>query len=312
MGKDNEFLNSDLEDVENDNDDLEVNNDDGDTEDVDVDLEKLIKSMAKDDDGKEDDDDPEDDPEPEEKPAEGEDEPEITPELEKVIEDRVNERVVTEVNRIIQSRLARDRKTQDVAKFEQLTGMSLEQATEMVTQNIIAAKADELGISEEEARAIVAKDQELAGLKAERTVEQQQKADIDAAMQQVKYLQDKQAYMSKPKLARVLKDCMAEIDAFTQNGTLLPFEDGVKYVLGNKLVSGELLNKVQEGAEKKAIANQQRQPKAAPQAKGNGSKSDTVVLSKEERQIAANLGLSEKEYAEEKLKELNRKQRKGR
>jgi len=287
---------ADLEGVEDD--DGKPDKDDADDDEPEADLETILAGLSGDD------DEEEEEPEPEEEGPEPDPEPVPDNNSKMLSED--------EVNRIIQSRLARDRKTQEVAEIESLTGMTLEQVKQTVLKNIVDAKAEELGISEEEAKAIVAKDHKIAGLEAERKIEKEQQAEYQAAMQQVKYLQDKQSYMSKPKLARILKDCAAEIDEFTKNGSILSFEDGMKYVLGNKLATGELLQKVQAGSEQKAKANLQRQGKATPQGKVSSSKSDTLALTKLEKQIAANLGVSEKEYAAEKLSEANRKQRKGR
>jgi len=297
---------ADLEGVEDDDGTPDKDTPDDDDQENDVELEDLLKGIV---DDEEDDEKTEDETQEEDEVEESKDSKADLPDN---IDEIVNQRVIAEVNRIVQGRLARDRKSQEVAEFEQLTGMSLEQGIQTVRKNIIEAKAEELGISEEEARAIVDKDHKIAKLEAERTVEKQQQSEYQAGMQQVKYLQDKQSYMSKPKLARILKDCSVEIDEFTKNGSILSFEVGMRYVLGDKLATGELLQKVQAGSEQKAKANLQRQGKVAPQGKVSSSKSDSLALTKQEKQIAANLGVSEKEYAAEKLSEANRKQRKGR
>lgn len=304
MGKD-DFLN-DMDGVEEDN--LDVGKDDVDTddggEDEDVSLEEILAQLG---------DDSKDDKE-EEDPDESEDNDadKGTDKEEEDIDSIVNKRVVEELNRIIPQRLARDRKTQQVQELEMLAGMPLEAIREQVYQNKIADTADQMGITEEEAKKIVDQQYENAGLKAEKTNEQQQKAEVNAAMQQVKYLQDKTDYMKKPKLAMVLtKDVIAEIDDFTKQGSILSFADGLRYVLGAKLESGELIQKVQAGAANKAKRAATTRA-VAPQSKGSGNKSDSVALTKQEKAIAASLGISEKEYATEKIKELNRKQNKGR
>lgn len=305
----------DLAGVEDDDGSLEPDdNDNLDETDTneDVDLEELLKSIT------EDNDDEEQDPENKEPDtdADDNDNPEDTTEEEEPepdnIEEIINQRVITEVNRIIPERLARDRKTQQVAQLEQLTGMDLEGITKTVIDNMVEAKSEELGIGKEEARAIITDKLENVGLKAERAAEKQQQEEVNAAMQQVNYLKDKTNYMAKPKLNRILKQYESEIDAFTQNGKILSFEDGMKYVLGSKLATGELLQKVQAGAEQKAVRSANKKSKAAPQSKSTGAKPDTVALTKEEKIIAANLGISAKEYAAEKLSEINRKQRKPR
>jgi phage I-like protein len=151
---------------------------------------------------------------------------------------------------------------------------------------------------------------ENAGIKANAVNQKQESDEINAAMQKVKYLQDKTDFIKKPKLAKVLtKEIISEVDNFTQNGSILSFVDGLNYVLGSKFTNGELISKLQSGAEKKAQANAQKKV-VAPQTKGSGAVKNEGTLSREERLIARQLGISEKEYAAEKYKEINRKQRK--
>ena len=308
MAKNDDFLDN-LEGVEDD--DLATSKDDvsvDDDTDEDASLEEILAKIGADGDGSELDDEEDDaaeEPEVEE-PTESAKEEELD------IDAIVNQRVIEEVNRIIPQRLARDRKTQQVQELEMLAGMSLEDIREQVYQNKIVDTADQMGITEEEAKKIVDQQYENAGLKAEKTNKQQQEAEVSAAMQQVKYLQDKTDYTKKPKLARILtKDILAEIDTFTQKGNVLSFEDGLKYVLGSKLATGELIEKVQAGAVNKAKATATVRA-ATPQSKGSGNKSEGVTLNRQEKIMAASLGVSEKEFAAEKIKEVNRKQRKAR
>ena len=291
-------------------DDIAVDND-NDTEE-DVDLEEILAGITSEEDdaeeateeeeGEEENDNGDDEGESQEQ------EPEITPDQEAII----NKRVVEEVNRIIPERLKRDRKAQQVTHLEQLTGMPLEQITQQIVRNMAESKAEELGISVEEAQELLKDKIENAGIKANQATQKQQDEEYNAAMQRVRYLEDKTNHMKKPKLARVLtKEIIDEVDNFTQNGSILTFEDGLKYVLGAKLANGELINKLQAGAEKKAQASVQKKV-AAPQSKQTGSVKSEGTLTRDEKIFAANLGISEKEYAAEKLKEQNRKQRRGR
>jgi hypothetical protein len=277
----------------------------------DVELEELLASI-KDEDAEDPDDETtgeqeeESEESEEEKPDEGQGEPEITPEMETII----NQRVVEQLNRIVPERLKRDRKTQQVTHLEQITGMPLEEVTNQIIRNMAEAKADELGISPEEAMEMLKPKIENAGIKANAVNQKQESDEINAAMQKVKYLQDKTDYIKKPKLAKVLtKEIISEVDTFTQNGSILSFVDGLNYVLGSKFTNGELISKLQSGAEKKAQANIQKKV-VAPQTKGSGAVKNEGTLSREEKIIAAQLGISEKEYAAEKYKEINRKQRK--
>lgn len=316
MGKNDEYL-DDLQGVVDDDGKPDVDDLETDDEEQDVSIEDIIAGL-----GATDDEDEDEVDEEEEEEEAVEEEKEIV-EAEAELPDNneiIDQRVAEELNRIIPERLKRDRKTQQVVQLEQLTGMTIEDVTAQVIQNMVEAKAEELGISEEEARSIISDKIENAGIKAQQANKTQEEAEISAAMQQVKYSQDKLAYAKKPKLARVLtKDILKEIDVFTQSGKVLTFEDGMKYVLGEKLATGELLQKAQAGAEKKALKNIQQRGKAAPQSRKTGAaKSDNAAntLTREQRTVAASLGITSKEdlkeYAAEIAQENKRKQRKGR
>lgn len=314
MGKNDEYL-DDLQGVVDDDGKPDVDDLETDDEEQDVSIEDIIAGLEV-----SDDDDGDEVDEEEEEEAVEEDAVEDDSGNEAEDNDIIDQRVAEELNRIIPERLKRDRKTQQVVQLEQLTGMTIEDVTAQVIQNMVEAKAEELGISEEEARSIISDKIENAGIKAQQANKTQEEAEISAAMQQVKYSQDKLAYAKKPKLARVLtKDILKEIDVFTQSGKVLTFEDGMKYVLGEKLATGELLQKAQAGAEKKALKNIQQRGKAAPQSRKTGAaKSENAAntLTREQRTVAASLGITSKEdlkeYAAEIAQENKRKQRKGR
>lgn len=315
----NEYLDGLTEDdnpmLHDEETDTDIDVDDDEEED---DLEEIIKSInvnkgnkKADDTDDETDDDSIDEEEDEEAEEADEEEPEateeeITPDMEALI----NNRVVSELNRIVPERLKRDRKTQQVTHLEQLTGMSLEDVISQVTRNMVESKAEELGISVEEAADLLKDKIENVDIKTSQINQQQQDEEINTAMKKVKYLEDKTLAMKKPKMARILsKEIIKEVDKFTLNGLVLTFEDGLNYVLGAKLATGELIDKLQSGAEKKAQASV-RKKAASPQPKGSGATKSTVTLSRLEKEFAAQLGISEKDYAVEKYKEINRKQRK--
>ena len=298
MEKDNDFIGTDLDGVEND--DLILDTDDaGDDElaDGDAELEAIFAQFK---DGDSDDEDSHE--ESAEEPESDED-------------TAFNKRLTEELNRIIPQRLSRDRKTQQVQELEQITGMTLEQIREQVIENAVIDTADRMGISEDEAREIVMQKYENAGYKAEKQTKAQEEAELSEAMKQVQYLESKTEYTRQPRLARILtKEVVAQIDDFTKNGTILSFKDGAQYILGQKLVEGELLSKMQAGAEQKAKRSAATSGgKATPKGGGGSSKSDgTGSLSRQERLIAAQLGVDPKEFAAEKIRIQNSKQRKGR
>ena len=306
---------ADLPDVEDDDGVPDTDTQDDEEEEPEVDIEDLLKGVA--DDTEEEETEPESGEEPgddtEETEEESEEEPETAPLVtQEEIDEIVNQRVIAEVNRIIPERLARDRKTQQVQQIEKLTGMPLEQVRESIINNLIEAKAEELGCSVEEAKMIIQPKLDLATVTAEKEQETSQKNEVLAAMQQLQYTQDKSNYLRKPKLAPIVKACETEIDAFTKNGSILSFEDGMKYVLGQKLASGELIDNMTAGAEQKALRNNAQKKKAAPSIQKGGGNKSTTTLTKEERQYCANLGVDPKDYAVEKLAEENRRKGKRR
>jgi len=298
MEKDNDFIGTDLDGVEND--DLILDTDDAvddELADGDAELEAIFAQFK---DGDSDDEDSHE--ESAEEPESDED-------------TAFNKRLTEELNRIIPQRLSRDRKTQQVQELEQITGMTLEQIREQVIENAVIDTADRMGISEDEAREIVMQKYENAGYKAEKQTKAQEEAELSEAMKQVQYLESKTEYTRQPRLARILtKEVVAQIDDFTKNGKILSFKDGAQYILGQKLVEGELLSKMQAGAEQKAKRSAATSGgKATPKGGGGSSKSDgTGSLSRQERLIAAHLGVDPKEFAAEKIRIQNSKQRKGR
>lgn len=297
------MANSLLINAEDDNLELDKDldlNDDGDTGE-DVELEDLMAQIGGDDDD-DDDDQADAKAQPKAQPAD--------------YDEIVNQRVVEELNRIIPQRLARDRKTQEVQELEQITGMSLADIRAQIIENAVTQTADDMGISDEEARKIVNQRFENQSLKAEKTNQQQDEANANAAMAQVQYLQDRMDAAKQTKLSRFLtKEVLAEVDRFTQKGAILPFKDGLKFVLGSKLAEGELIGNIQAGATKKAQANMARN-RVAPQSKASGAANNDGNLTREQREIAMRLGLTSKEdlkeFAREVRSENKRKQSRSR
>jgi len=226
----------------------------------------------------------------------------------------VNQRVIAEVNRIIPERLNRDRKANfaKVQRLEKLTGMPIDQVTQTIIDNMVTAKAEELSCSEEDARKIVEKDIKLADIQLEREQEKSQKNEESEVMQQMQYLQDKVAYMQKPKLAKFLKQFEKEIDDFSQNGKILDYATAMNQIIGQKILSGDLLEKMQSGAQQKVLRDNEVKKKKTPPSTASGGNTATVTMTKAERDFIAAMGLDEKEVAKEKLALEKNKQRKGR
>ena len=292
-----------LADIEDDNPNVKDRDTDtgNDTDDEkEVDLEELLKTMA--DDDSEDDEDSEeeeseiDEEEPdseEEENSEKQKEASIT---EEEIEARVSSRVQDELNRIIPERVNRAMKP--YRELERIAGMTVKQIQDTIIKNMIESTADDMGISEEQARSIVEKDIRLKLHESNQEEANKQGEQIQVEMKRFQYEQDKAKYMKQPKLARVLKEIEGDIDRFAKQGLVLSFEDGMRYVLGEKFTKGELLKKMEQGMEQKTLRNIERRGKAT-QTKSQGGKVSSTSLSDDQKRMAGFLGVSEKEYAEQ-------------
>jgi len=200
-----------------------------------------------------------------------------------------------DVNRIIQERLARDRKSQAVRELEQITGMGIDDIIAYTRNNKIEARAEELGISTDEARAMLEKEERLAKIEQELAEERRQREFITKT---IAYNQAKAKYANNPLIKKYEK----EIDAFSGNGMIADFEVAMNYILGQKVIDGEILNDIKAAAEQKTLANVAKRSKVAPEKGGQGGVSLASSLTKQEKLIAAALGISPKEYARNKGK----------
>lgn len=199
-----------------------------------------------------------------------------------------------DLDRIIQERLARDRKSKLVRELEELTGSQLEEIVNYARQHKIQQKAEELGITEEEAKALIEKEEKLKEMEAQLNAYKQE---TEAIRRTIKYGQDKMKFLNNPLVKKYEK----EIDDFAQGGLMLDFEPAMYYVLGTKVANGELLQNLQEGAEKKAIANITKKSKANVEKVGNVAPSSESVPPYL-KNILNGLGISVKEYLAEKEK----------
>ena len=88
-----------------------------------------------------------------------------------------------------------------------------------------------------------------------------------------------------------------EIDTFAQNGMAgVDFMVAAKYVLGEKIASGELLDTVTSAVEQKTLKNIGKRQKLAVEKDSQPGASTTPRLTPEQRRICRNLGISEKLY----------------
>lgn len=207
-----------------------------------------------------------------------------------------------ELDRIIGERLARDRRDRAdvlaaVQELERVAGMSIRDILNYAKENRVRAVAEEKGITEEEARELLRKEEELEALRARtRSLEEQQEA-----IRRVQYYNyEKSKYLNDPLVRKYEK----EIDDFAEGGLRIPsFEVAMHQVLGQKLASGELREAIATGAEKKAMANFTKRSKVAPERGSQaGEVSSISALSPSEKRIVMALGISPKDYLSRKPK----------
>lgn len=245
---------------------------------------------------------------PEEDAAAKKPDPEKKDEPAKDADTKPKERVVTmtqdELDRIIEQRLARDRRT----RAEEEAARAEQKSREEQFNRQIQAKYDakvkrytDLGLDEEAAKAAayedVEKDVRLAQLENKLVDREKQDAKITGMIQ---YNQQKNEILAKiPLAAKYIK----EIDAFAQNGAACGFEAAAKYIIGEKVASGELLNDIKTATEQKTLANIGKRAKAKVEGGSlPGDTSKQVTLTPQERKLCRNLGLTEKEWIESKQK----------
>jgi len=204
-----------------------------------------------------------------------------------------------ELDRIISDRLERDRRVrEDQERQRQQQAQQQQQFTQWYNNELAAQTkfyADNLGLDDETA-AILAKkdvDNQVRIMQAEQASKQSQES-WQTQQKITKYQQDKIEAVSKnPLVAKYIK----EIDAFAQNGIAgVDFMVATKYVLGEKIASGELLDTVTSAVEQKTLKNVGKRQKIGVEKDSQPGASTAPKLTPEQRRICRNLGISEKLY----------------
>lgn len=273
----------DVEDDFSDDDEPVEEVEDEDIDIEDIDLSSLLEETEDEEEG---DDEPQGEP-----PADPQDSP-FTPEQQEL------------VNRILQDRLARDRASrapemEKLMRLQRRAGLDLDGILEHVTKNKIEDIAMEYGVDEDEARRILEEREELEFRREqERTWQEQQTAN----QRQAAYFQEKQQYLNHPMVRKYER----EIDQFAQGGMAIDFVPAMNYVLGQKVLNGEVTNTIRNSAEQRTLRNVQQRGKATPMG-GSVGGPQAVSLSNQEKRIAEMLGISPKEYAREKASLSKRK-----
>lgn len=232
----------------------------------------------------------------EEEPV-GQDEPEAEQEAK-----GKDERLFTQadVERIIEQRLGRDRKAKTVRELEAILGKPLEEFIDDVRRQKIEEIADRYGLSEEEARQFIEQQAQLREFQQrQKELEEQQKI-IQAKLQ---YVEDKRRAMSDPRRAQLIRQFEAEIDQIAEQFNV-PFDVAARYVIGDKMLSGDLTGRLEEAAKQRVLRSKDN---AAAPVSGRSGGASGPVLTPAERALAKALGLSAQEWAEEKAKMQRRR-----
>ena len=217
-----------------------------------------------------------------------------------------------DLDRIISSRLSRVKGLEleslapHIKELKEITGMNLPDIVEYIRKSRVTQVADEKGWSEQEAKEYL--DNERRAKEAEeqrRVLEEQNKL--------IQYTNQKILYLNNPKISADMKafamEFDQEIDTFSHGGRIVDYDVAVKYILGEKMQAGDIQKRIRQGAEQKTLANISKRSKAAPMTGSQGGKRAEVSLTREEKLVAKQFGLSAAEVLEEKTKIEKEKQR---
>jgi hypothetical protein len=224
------------------------------------------------------------------------------------------------MDRIIGERLARERRVRDEEQARLAAEAQQRQAAEaqrnaeaqvaQQEQQWFSARVDALakrltevqGYDEATARQIAA---EQAGTELQtartqtqisilqRQIEEQRQR--DAQVQQiVRYQGEKQAHLAANPLARLYEP---EIEALAQGGNQFPWKVAFAAVLAAKADQPDFLQRIQDGARNKTLAEQQRNAGRRVGGATQPAGDPDVSLSRDELRIAAAMGQTAKEYA---------------
>lgn len=270
--------------------------------------EEEFMSAFEDEDDEEDEEEIEDeldelDPEREDADVEqaGEDDGE-QPTEQKPLQERLQENFTQEeLNQIYgQARIKSREHEEYIRSIEQMTGMPINEVTQHLQQQKVRDLADETGLPEQEAQRI------LEDRQARQYLEQQ----LQNLYQQNTMTRNMAAYQNEKARFKgnpLVMSYEREIDEVSRGGQVLGFEAAMNYVLGQKAVSGDLLNKVKTSSQAKALQNAGRKPKMSPVSAGSGG-AQSKSVPKELAYLAKQFGSDPKDIARQYQKMLKEEQ----
>ena len=206
-----------------------------------------------------------------------------------------------DIDRIIGERLARERRIQEERAMQEAEARKQEQEMnrwwETRQQEQIKRWTD-LGYEEEVAVNLAREDvaREYRLWQAEERLRQYE-VQQQQGSKTTQYMTDRNEYIAKNPLAAKY---IQEIDDFAQNGAVLDFQTAMRFVLGDKLIAGDLLDSIKTTTEQKTLANVSKRSKMSVEKGGSAATAGAGSLNKSELAMAKRLGISPKEYAKNK------------
>ena len=218
------------------------------------------------------------------------------------IDPNTNEKLLmqSQVNDIVGNARIKGRNfEQAAAVIQEQTGLTLDQVAQKLKEEKIQEYADQYGMDFNAARQVhddkEAKqylEQHLLYLTEQQQVQQQQ----------MQYNYEKNRHINNPMVKRFEK----EIDDLSQNGRALGFELAMNQVIGEKFVTGELKNNMEETVSKRLA--KRSKPSVSPEV-GGGAGYSQPTIPQELSFFAHKLGEDPKEVFEEHQKIQKEKNR---
>ena len=206
----------------------------------------------------------------------------------------------TKVNDIVGNARIKGRDLEETAKMiEQQTGMSLKDVAAELRKQVVEDFAEEKGIETEEA-------QKYFDLEETNKKLSNQIVEINAQQQQqqrmMEYNREKDQYINNPTVKKYEK----EIDELSQYGQQLGWTAAMNYILGEKAVSGDLMQNIQDTAQRKMAHS--KKPQMSPES-SSGTGYAEPSIPKELQFFADQLDVDPKEAYQEYQKIQKEKQK---
>lgn len=239
--------------------------------------------------------------EPEVEEPQGEEQP-VDPLEEKKFSQRDLDRIIG------QSRIQGREIADTVRLLEQETGMPLNQIWEHVKNRRVEEYENEYGMPREEAQRIVEATQKVPYL--ERNLQELwQQQHLTQQQQQFAnaYQHEKAEFITKPEVKRYEADIDAVISDSVRRGAPIGWTAAMNYVLGQKVLSGELTQSIRESTQQKTLHDVGKRPRT-PESSGAGGQPSRSIP-KELQMLAKSMGVDPRDAAKNYWQEQKQEQK---